>query len=148
MKTITIRQPWANLIIDGIKDIENRSWKCPEKYIGKRILIHVSKKGANFWRSDVSKQVDDYLRSQNNEYLSMRGCIIGSVEIIDCVINHSSIWAEKSEFSPYQGPNGEPNEGLTPTYNWVLANPIKFKTPIPAKGKLSFWDYNSIIEEI
>jgi hypothetical protein len=30
----------------------------------------------------------------------------------------------------------------------MLANPIKFKNPIPAKGKLSFWDYNGIIEEL
>ncbi len=44
MKAITIRQPWASLIAHGIKDIENRTWKCPEKYIGKRVLIHASAK--------------------------------------------------------------------------------------------------------
>lgn len=27
MKAITIRQPWASLIVHGIKDIENRSWQ-------------------------------------------------------------------------------------------------------------------------
>ena len=27
-------------------------------------------------------------------------------------------------------------------YNWVLANPILLKEPIPAKGKLSFWDFD------
>nr|WP_254884213.1 MULTISPECIES: ASCH domain-containing protein [unclassified Bacteroides] len=26
MKAITIKQPWASLIVHGIKDIENRSW--------------------------------------------------------------------------------------------------------------------------
>lgn len=34
MKAITIKQPWASLIVHGIKDIENRTWACPWKYIG------------------------------------------------------------------------------------------------------------------
>jgi|GEM_PF-4635399 len=42
MKAISIRQPWASLIAHGIKDIENRTWKCPQKYIGQRVLIHAS----------------------------------------------------------------------------------------------------------
>ena len=44
MKAISIKQPWAYLIASGIKDIENRTWKCPEKYIGTRVLIHASAK--------------------------------------------------------------------------------------------------------
>lgn len=43
MKTISIKQPWASLIAHGIKDIENRTWKCSQKYIGQRVLIHVAK---------------------------------------------------------------------------------------------------------
>lgn len=42
MKVISIKQPWASLIAHGIKDIENRTWKCPQKYIGQRVLIHAS----------------------------------------------------------------------------------------------------------
>lgn len=65
------------------------------------------------------------------------GCIIGSVEIVDCVINHPSIWAEKS----YRIYDRVHNNDYQIIYNWVLANPIKFPKPIPCKGKLSFWDY-------
>ena len=57
------------------------------------------------------------------------GSIIGSVEIVDCVINYSSIWADKG------------------VYNWVLANPVLFKKPIPAKGRLSFWEYDNLSED-
>lgn len=37
MKALTIKEPWATLIIDGYKKYEFRSWKT--KYRGK-ILIH------------------------------------------------------------------------------------------------------------
>jgi|GEM_PF-3784742 len=43
-KAISIKQPWAYLICTGIKDIENRTWKCPEKYIGQRVYVHASAK--------------------------------------------------------------------------------------------------------
>ena len=40
MKAITIKQPWASLIVAGIKDIENRTWKT--SFRG-RVLIHAAK---------------------------------------------------------------------------------------------------------
>lgn len=43
MKAITVKQPWASLIVHGIKDIENRTWPCPKRYIGKRVLIYSCK---------------------------------------------------------------------------------------------------------
>jgi hypothetical protein len=39
MKIITIRQPWAHLIVNGSKNIENRTW--PTSYRGP-VLIHAS----------------------------------------------------------------------------------------------------------
>lgn len=41
MKAITIKQPWASLIVVGIKDVENRTWKT--NFRG-RVLIHASAK--------------------------------------------------------------------------------------------------------
>ena len=40
MKIITLRQPWATLVAEGIKKYEFRSWKT--NYRGK-ILIHAGK---------------------------------------------------------------------------------------------------------
>lgn len=154
MKTITIKQPWASLEIEGIKNIENRTW--PTKYRG-RVLVHAAKSW-NKQNADIcinNEQVnkalnnlgiihkyDDEEIGYNGYSFSMpTGAIIGSVEIGDCVVNHPSIWAEQSNL--FLGSN----IWNKPTYNWVLANPIKFPEPIPAKGKLSFWDYPNILAE-
>ena len=40
MKALTIKEPWASLIINGYKEYEFRSWKT--NYRGK-ILIHAGK---------------------------------------------------------------------------------------------------------
>ena len=97
MKTISLRQPWAYLICSGIKDIENRTWKLPEKYKGERVLIHASgaKAQFNFSKAHYEKFRELNMRRwYNNDFY--KSAIIGSVEIVDCVINHPSIWAEKT----------------------------------------------------
>ena len=68
--------------------------------------------------------------------------IIGSVEIVDCVINHPSIWAEKST-GVMVGHTFVYKSNEKPIWNWVLANHILFDKPIlNVKGKLGFWDYD------
>lgn len=133
MKAITIKQPWASLIVHGIKDIENRTWACPRKYIGQRVFIHAAgSHGRKFSINLTDAQTKAAFATIAIETMFGNmpfGSIIGSVEIVDCSINHPSIWAEKG------------------IYNWILANPILFNKPIEnVKGKLSFWDYPGINE--
>lgn len=40
MKALTIWQPWATLIAEGVKPYEFRSWRPPARLIGQRIAIH------------------------------------------------------------------------------------------------------------
>ena len=171
MKAISIKQPSASLIVNGIKDIENRSWRMPEKYKGQRVLIHASRevkngenghitylgnqraKGKDYRLIDALNQGQNWYVMENNPALWCDinerklplGAIIGSVELVDCVINHSSIWAEKTPMV-YLGKLTI--ECQPPIYNWVLANPILFPEPIPAKGKLSFWNFPNIIYQL
>jgi len=101
-KVLSVTMPWAWLIMKYGKDVENRSWKT--NYRG-RILIHASKKPDPkigeilfHWCSLVQ---DDCYRAA---YYSS-GCIIGSVELVDCVQGHSSKWAEakaRNSFVPFK----------------------------------------------
>lgn len=103
MKAVSIKQPWASLIAHGIKDIENRTWKT--NFRGK-IYIHASAKLAapknklgDLMPDNISaNDLDWYGWVWNKEYPV--SAIIGEVEIVDCVINHQSIWAEKSDVEP------------------------------------------------
>ncbi len=159
MKTITVKQPWASLIVEGLKDIENRTWST--KFRG-RVLIHaglenILKKikygeSIQFLTNDQIKDATKTSERNLSIFGSILpvGAIIGSVEIVDCVINHPSIWAEhsaKKETRKNKAGVIFVDEIEVPVYNWVLANPIKFPEPIPAKGKLSFWDYPNILAE-
>ncbi|QTE37508.1 ASCH domain-containing protein [Mucilaginibacter gossypii] len=119
MKALSVKQPWAALIVSGIKDIENRTWKT--NFRG-RVYIHASQKPV-----DEIQELLDMLSLNIKTAVEQfnYSAIIGEVDIVDCVQNHPSLWAE----------NG--------VWNWVLANPVKYETPIlNVKGGLSFWKYN------
>jgi hypothetical protein len=121
MKTLSVIMPWAWLIMKRGKDVENRTWKTD--YRG-RILIHASKKPDPFLTEIVGRSISDKIKNDELiELLSWCGKIIGSIEIVDCVQNSNSKWAE---------------QGM---WHWVLKNPVLLKEPILARGSLGLWDY-------
>lgn len=145
MKVLTEKQPWGFLICAGIKPIENRTWKT--NYRG-RVLIHAGKSRMGSLFDCLTKEqlelVNDKLGyNYDFEKTFIKGAIIGSVEIVDCVLNHPSIWAEPSN-EVYKDPEiyGD-NKIDSAVWNWVLADPILFDKPIlNVNGKLGFWDYD------
>jgi len=86
---ISIRQPWAWMIIHAGKDIENRNWFTK---VRGRVLIHA----ANGMTDKEFNCAWDLAERIGIEYVSItelsRGGIIGSVEIVDCVTKSDSPW--------------------------------------------------------
>jgi hypothetical protein len=118
MKALTVKNPWAYCIFHFGKDVENRIWYTSHRG---RIFIHVSKK------QDYSYPATDIIYNTQLDIGNMGetdGCIIGTVEIVDCVKNHKSKWADKG------------------MWHWVLANPLLLPRPMPTKGRLGLWEYN------
>ena len=91
---ISIRQPWAWLIINAGKDIENRSW--PTRFRG-RVLIHASKgmtrqeyEDAMNWVVTNGGITLNFHEPTFDEL--QRGGIVGETEIVDCVTQSNSPW--------------------------------------------------------
>lgn len=123
MKALSIRQPWAWLIINGGKNIENRDW--PTRFRG-RVLVHASKgmtrdEWSDAWEFSQGtgasvKAIEAGVIRDN----ILRGGIIGSVEIVDCVSYSSSPW-------------------FIGKFGFVLRDPRPMPF-IPFKGQLGFFD--------
>lgn len=140
MKALSIKQPWASLIAHGIKDIENRTWRT---HFRGRIFIHSTSKISYY--KDLSIVQLHHIEKTNPQLLKqilgrdlVVSAIIGEVDIVDCVINHESIWAEKTNYDEDDFDKPDPK----PIWNWVLANPELYDKPIlNVKGSLSLWDW-------
>ena len=125
MKVLTIKQPWASIIINGYKEYEFRSWKT--KYRGK-CLVHASK--------SIDKKAVERFKSLNLEYPT--GVILGSVNIIDCkevtqTFEDNLISKNELVYGATKNREG---------YAFEMINPSKFSKPISVKGTLGFWEYS------
>lgn len=128
VKVISVRQPWAWLIVNGYKDIENRTWATTHRG---PVLIHAAK-GLTPIEFDLAdayvKQVRADIPLPGMKELE-RGGIVGIVDIVDCVTSSSSPW--------FDGPKG-----------FVLANPRKVPF-IPLNGRLGIHDAPvSLVEQV
>lgn len=133
MKALSIRQPWAGLIVAGYKDVENRGWFTP--YRG-QLLIHASRtfEGDMETMRFIASRLDvptgvAILQMRMKPFDHNRGCIIGAAEIwnmqdIDMM------------------PKDYPQSGWRDwdQYGWYLRNPLLFPEPIPFRGQLGLFD--------
>lgn len=133
MKVITIKQPFATLIAEHLKEYEFRTWRT--KYRGE-ILIHAGK--------GIDKKAMEKYKNYHLEYPT--GCIIAKAKIVDCIAIDASareilyqknpvVYSSVIQHTDWKG------------YGFVLENVQKIK-PIPINGKLSLWDYDGEIEVI
>ena len=125
MKVLTIKQPWASLIVDKYKRYEFRSWKT--KYRGK-ILIHAG--------MSIEKDMLERFKEYNLSY--SKGAIIGEAEIVDCILVDDEFNEELKKIN--KTVYGKSNH--VETYAWKLENVIKYDEPIYIKGQLGLWNYN------
>lgn len=133
MKAISLLQPWASLVVMGVKTIETRSWGT--KYRGP-ILIHASKgKAGNIFAEEPAfkKYIKDF------KTLPF-GAIIGQAIITDVIRIENLHLPDKliNKLTMEEKAFGDYTEGR---YAWLLEEHKKFDTPIPARGTLSIWEY-------
>ncbi len=90
-RAISVRQPYAGLIVSGVKDVENRAYCWSHRG---PILIHASQT----YYSDIPAQHEVLARAmaESGEWgdlFDLRGGIIGIAELTGCVRGHKSRWS-------------------------------------------------------
>ena len=152
MKAFTTFEPFAMAIARGIKPHETRSrWTS----IRGRVAIHAGKKSFEFGSMEERKIISDMLGfplwkyhfpgSENIQEIDRfraginelpHGAVIGTVEIVDCV-PVEEVWSGLTELELLLG------DYTRGRYAWVLRDPVIFENPIPARGNLGWWEWDS-----
>lgn len=90
MKALSVKQPWAWLIVNGYKDVENRSRRTHHRG---PLLIH-----AGLDKSEFNDGMAAYIKRKYGvdipDTLEFGG-VLGVVDVIDCSDVHTSPWFVK-----------------------------------------------------
>lgn len=127
MKVLSIKEPFASLIMMGVKHIETRSFKT--NYRGE-LYIHASL-GTHKITSEsrILNLID--MNNLNN------GFIISKCNIVDCICMDEEFIENVKKNNPDEYICGDYSVGR---YAWILSDVEVLKKRIPAKGKLGIWN--------
>lgn len=139
MKTLSLLQPWASLVVMGAKKIETRSWRTAHRG---ELLIHASlgkKGGAMATQLPFKKYITHFTALPF-------GAIIGRVRVDDIIpvealqlsdIRLNALTLEEKAFGDY-------GRGR---YAWMLSEPLMFNEPVFIRGSLQLWEYTGELTE-
>ena len=121
-KCLSLKQPYAELLVAGKKTIEVRTWNT--KFRG-QFLVHASKK--------INEEVCKRLKIDQATLVT--GAIIGNANIYNVIFYGSKNSFVKDKDKHFAGSNyGKPK------YGFLVNQAKRFDIPIPISGKLGFFD--------
>jgi hypothetical protein len=144
MKVITVWQPWAQLLAEGKKYEETRSWKT--NYRGE-ILIHAAMKcpldGLLMMMSAETRHLVFKALGRTEEVVNWKetfptGAIIGKAKLTDCRLIDENYNEFVRTLCPAEYAFGDFTVGR---YAWVMEEAVLFNKPIPAAGKQGLWNW-------
>ncbi len=121
VKALSLKQPWAELVVSGKKKIELRKWNT---HFRGEFMIHASK-------------ISDINAMKRFGFNNLPcGAIIGKAKLID--VKH---YEDEKELSLDANLHLANNEWGS--FGFLLGEVERLDKPIVAKGSLNFWNYEN-----
>ena len=124
MKVLSLKQPWADLVIGGEKSIETRVWNT--SFRGE-FFVHASK--------SVDKKSCEFFGLNSNKLLT--GGIVGRATL-DSVKKYENLEDFKKDADKHLALGFY--ENFSKVYGFHLSKPTRVKF-LPLKGKLNFFNF-------
>lgn len=127
---LSIRQPWATLVLMGRKTVEIRRWSTP---VRGRIFLHAGK------IADPRSEGWDAITEEWRPLTELRGGLIGTIELTDCIA-----YRTLDQFRADQQLHlNDPTWFLPPVlwgFRFAKPKPMKFH---PCPGQVKFFPVES-----
>ena len=133
MKVLSLLQPWATLVVIGVKQVETRSWSTDHRG---ELLIHASTGKAGAVMA-MEPPFTKYIKEFNDLPF---GAIVGKVTLTDVLLigqqqldgnTLNQLTFEERAFGDY-------SEGR---YAWMLSDAVQFDKPTLVKGSIRLWNF-------
>ncbi len=148
MWAFTVWQPWATLIVEGVKPFEFRKWPAPPAYQGQRVGIHAGARPAR--RSEIAdvivrlrtedglgtglRPVDRALQLLERFHMDPLALPIASM-LGTAVLGHPVTAAALAKPQ-------DSDRVVHQVWGWPLTDIERCTPPIPMKGAQGFWAWN------
>lgn len=131
---LSMHQPWASLLIAGIKRYEGREWSTD--YRGRLWIASTAKVPSQL---EISSLQEDYAAIYESEHVSFpenypTSALLGCVDLTDCLSNEQFQDLRRLEIG-----KGIPIENSVSKFLFVCKNPRKLLLPQKISGQHKIW---------
>lgn len=132
MYAISVCQPFATLIVCGLKQYETRGWTTGHRG---RLAIHASR--SDYGRITLPEEVIQRLKAFGYDDLNAlpRGAVVGEVTLVDA-IPAENLWDSLTDFERSVG------DFSVGRFGWRMAEAARYAQPIDARGQLGLWKWD------
>jgi hypothetical protein len=127
MKALSFRQPWAELIVQGRKRMDLRTYRTNHRG---PLAIHASKKIERDACTGHGLNPDDL----------DTGGVVGVVELVDVIP------LTKFDYEAHRDEHLAGRNFREPMFGWVLVKPQRLPRMVPARGRMSLFNVDLEIE--
>jgi len=152
LPAITLWQPWATLVAEGLKPFEFRKWPAPARYVHRRIAIHA---GARPTRKEEVREL--LLRLHSLSFRETGLAREGSIKLLESVLSSparlplSSVLCTAILGEPVRDAAlaerlgtsfvNDSDRGEHSNWGWPLAEIERLEPFVPARGAQGFWTW-------
>jgi len=141
MKALSIRQPYAALIVAGIKNIENRSWMS--NHSGPVVIVSTRTAEPQKWWKHEREKVKRLGIPFPEKLSELDGYALGVVDFYSMIVTT----IEGTTETNYPEPDTLDKTWWIPDMvGFIFENPRALATPIPVKGMLGLYTLPAEIE--
>ncbi|KAM4035637.1 activating signal cointegrator 1-like [Anomaloglossus baeobatrachus] len=132
---LSMHQPWASLLVAGIKRVEGRSW-----YSAHRGRLWIAAAAKNPSPQEISELETSYRVLLHKDVKFPKdyptSCLLGCVEVVDCLPNEQF----KEQYSSLSQESASP-------FVFICTNPQELLIKFPIKGQHKIWKLDSKIHQ-
>ena len=147
---LTLHQPWASLISEGLKTEETRSWPPPASIIGTRIAIHAGKQKIDADGRYLLNLLDDEGPALPMGVVVCTAMLAGTFQVLGVEQTTGAVRIVKgSDRGALQPPYEADNYGDWSPGRWIwcLEDVRKMKHPVPTRGYQKVWTMPLVVQQ-
>lgn len=132
---LSMHQPWASLLVSGIKRVEGRSWYSSHR--GRLWIAAAAKKPTDQEVTEVEAMYRNIYRTEPRFPKSYpTGCLLGCINVTDCLPQEQF----RQQFPDI-------SEESASAFVFICSNPQELLVKFPMKGKHKIWKLENHIHQ-
>lgn len=145
MNAITLHRPWPRLIFEHGKNIENRSWRPADKWVGCWLAIHAGEKVAGAGVARMMELLREKYAPERTSFGADFWNLVGPTGVIGVArlkgwffhddYRRSACGLQPADFYDYARSSWYVPGG----FGWVLDKVTPLRSPIPCRGAQRVW---------